>query len=143
VLKPYFATVSTALPAGGSTYIHKGDSGTTDTGTEYRAYVKTKPYTLGDLWSKFGLVACVMLGRAQSGATITIQMQRNFSIETRSVTASLAPEGSEPHVVVPVDNAYMSELQAVQLEYGDGSANDQEWSLDQFVFKIRLEEGSA
>lgn len=143
VLKPFMGTASTALPAGGTTYIHKCDTGTTDTGTTFRAYVRTKPYALGNLWQKFGLMAAVMLGRAATGTSISIKMIRNFDTETRTVTASLTPVGSESHVVKPVDNANLSELHAIQLEYGDAAASSQEWSLDQFVFRYRPEEGSA
>lgn len=143
ILTPRFGTISTALPGGGTTYIHKADTGTTDTGTTFRAYVKTKPYMLGTLWEKFGMMAGVLLGRAEAGTTITIQMIRNFGVETKSVTASLSPATTESHVIRPIDNASFSSLNTVQLEYGDASASEQAWSVDQMVFRPRSEDSSA
>jgi hypothetical protein len=142
-LKPVIGTQSTSIGGGNNSYLHFADSGTTDSGTNFQAYVKTKPYTLGDLWSKFGLMAAILLGKAVSGTSILIQMIRNFGIETRSTTVSMTPAGTEDHVIRPIDNATMSELNTVQLQYGDSAASAQAWSLDQIVFKVRAEDQSA
>jgi hypothetical protein len=142
-LSPVIGTEDTDIGGGNTSSIHYADTGTTDSGTSYRAYVRTKPYVLGDLWTKFGLMAAALLAKASAGATLWIQMIRNFGIETKNVTVSLAPAGSEDHVVKPLDNASMSELNTVQLEYGDEAASSQAWSIDQIVFKVREEEGTA
>jgi hypothetical protein len=142
-LVPVLGTESEPVGAGNFSTIHYADVGTSDGGTAFRAYVKTKPYTLGGLWSKFGLMAAVLLSRAAAGTSIAIGMIRNFGVETRTVSVDISPAASESHVIKPVDNASMSELNTVQLEYGDATASEQEWSLDQFTFKIRPEEGSA
>jgi hypothetical protein len=139
---PVIGTELVPIGGGNNSYLHFADTGTTDSGTAFRAWVKTKPYVLSDFWTKFGLQAAILLAKA-SAATLTIKMIRNFGIEERSVTTSLAPNGSEVHVVKPIDNASMSELNTIQLEYGDASVSAQEWSLDQFVFKARREDESA
>jgi len=142
-MKPVIGTQPIALAGGGTSSLHYADTGVSDNGQPYRAFVVTKPYTLGGLWQKFGMMAGVLLARASAGASLFIQMLRNFSVETRQATVSLAPVGSETHVVKPIDNATMSELNTLQIEYGDESANTQAWSIDQLTFKIREEEGSA
>jgi hypothetical protein len=136
---------TTSQPSGGGNFstMHFADTGTTDSSTLFRAYVITKPYVLGDLWSKFGLMAAALLARAAAGTTLLINMIRNFGVESRSVTVDLSPAGTEEYVIKPIDNASMSELNAVQLEYGDEDASEQAWSVNQLVFKIRPEEGTA
>jgi hypothetical protein len=137
-LKPVLGMASTA-----SSYIHEADTGVNDAGTSFKAYVTTKPYALGALWRKFGLMACVLLARATTGTTLAIRTIRNFGVEVRDITADLSPVGTEDHVIRPIDNATMSELNTVQLTYGDSAASDQAWSIDQFAFKVRAEDSSA
>lgn len=139
-LMPFLGTVLTA-----SSYVHEADTGTQDSGsTSYRAYVKTKPYALGQLWQKFGLMAAVVLARA-SASTLYVKLIRNFGIETLEKSVSLSASASaEERVIKTLDNASMSELNTVQLEYGDGSsASAQAWSVDQFSTRIREEDRSA
>jgi len=142
-LAPVVGTELKDIGGGNTSYIHEADTGTTDSDGNYRAYVITKPYLLGDLWDKFGLMAGALIAKAASGTTLLIRMLRNFSIETRDVTVDLSPAASEVSVVKPIDNASMSELNAIQIEYGDEDASAQEWDLDRLVFKIRQEEDSA
>jgi hypothetical protein len=130
------------MGGGNNTYIHDADTGTTDSNGNYRAYVISKPYLIGDLWQKFGLMAGALIAKA-AVSTLLLRLRRNFSIETRDVTVSLAPTTTETSVIKPVDNATMSELNAIQIEYGDSAASAQTWDLDRFVFRIRDEEGTA
>jgi hypothetical protein len=143
VLKPVIAGQLADIGGGNESYFHFGDTGTTDSGTAFQAYVKTKPYMLGDLWTKFGIMAGAMLAKAASGTSILLSMLRNFSIETNTATVSLTPVGAESHVVKPIDNATMSELSTIQFQYGDSAASAQEWSIDQLTFKVRVEDQMA
>lgn len=142
LLKPVIGGAVVSVGGGGTSSVHFADSDTTDSGTAYLAYIKTKPYVLGNLWTKFGLMAAVLLARAAS-STLTVKLIRNLGIEEKSVTVNLAAAGSENHVIKPLDAASMSELNTVQVEIGDPTASSQGWSLDQIVFRIREEEGSA
>lgn len=139
---PVIGTSIVDVEGGGESSLHFADTGTTDSGTPFRAYVRTKPYMLGDLWSKFGLMAAAMFARATS-AVLSLTMIRNMGIEEVEVSVNTTPAGDESHVIKPIDNASMAELNSVQIEFGDGEASEQEWSVDQLVFKIRPEEGSA
>ncbi len=142
-LAPIIGTELKSIGGGNNSYVHEGDIGTSDSNGDYRAYVVTKPYILGDLWNKFGLMAGALIAKSASGTSLLLKMLRNFSIETRQVTVDLTPAGSEVEVIKPIDNATMSELNTIQLEYGDAAASAQEWDLDRLVFKIRDEEGTA
>src|SRR5690606_19890264 len=77
VMKPLIGTEMIEVPGGNYTAIHQADTGTTDSGEPFRAYVITKPYLLGDLWTKFGLMAGMLLGKIESGATLLLRMIRN------------------------------------------------------------------
>lgn len=142
-LAPIIGTESKSIGGGNFSYIHEADTGTADSDGAFRAYVVTKPYLLGDLWQKFGLMAGALIAKAASGTTLLLRMIRNFNIESRDVGVSLTPVATEVSVIKPIDNATMSELNAIQLEYGDEVASAQEWDLDRFVFKVRDEEGTA
>lgn len=142
-LAPVIGTQLTSIGGGNNSYMHDADIGTTDSGTPFRAYLRTKPYIIGGLWNKFGLMAAALIALATNAVNLTITMIRNFGVEQRSVSISLTPFGSESNVVKPIDNASMSDLNVIQLEYGDATAVDSSWSVDQMVFKIRDEEGSA
>lgn len=142
-MAPVIGTVLTPIAGGNFSYLHDADIGTTDGGTPYLAYVRTKPYTLAGLFKKFGLMSAVLLAKA-STTSLNIKFIRNFGVEQRSVVTSLAAVGAEDHVVRPIDDANMSELNTIQLEYGDGAvALDQEFSIDSIVFRVRLEDDSA
>lgn len=142
-MAPVIGTMLTPIGGGNFSYIHDADVGTTDSGTPYRAYVRTKPYTLAGFFKKFGFMAAILLAKA-SVTTLNLKIIRNFGVETREKSLSLAPSGSEGHVCVPIDNAAMSELNTVQLEYGDGdTAVDQTFSIDSIVFRTRFEDDSA
>lgn len=142
-LAPVIGTNLLSMAGGGTTYVHQGDIGTTDSDGDYRAYVRTKPYMIGNLWSKFGLMAAALIAQAAAGTTLLVRMIRNFGVEQRDVTADLSPSGSETSVVKPIDNASMSELNTVQIEYGDSAAGTQVWSLDRLVLRVRAEEDAA
>lgn len=141
-LRPMFGTASEALAGGGSSYIHIADTGVQDNGVSYGAYGITRPFLLGGLYQKFGLMSAVLVAAASS-ATVLVQLIRNFGIETKDVAVSVAPAGTEPYVVRPIDNSTLSELNVVQVRFGDPSLSSQAWSLEQIAFLPRREDRSA
>lgn len=138
-LAPVLGTQLTSIGGGNSSYLHEADTGATDSGALYRGYVTTKPYTIGALWQKFGLMSATLLARAASGTSFWIDMIRNFGVEERAITVDLTPVLTEDHVVRPIDNATLSDLHTVQLSYGDVAASAQVWSADQIVCEVRSE----
>lgn len=121
--------------------VHKCDTGTTDNGTNFRAYVRTKPYALGSLFDRFGLMGAVLLGLANAATTITVKLIRDYGLESRTFTTSLAPSAAaESRVTKIVDDVDISTCHSVQVEYGDASASAQEWTLDTLAFRFRDED---
>ena len=101
--------------------------------------MRTKPYVLGDLWQKFGVMAAAVLARAAEGTELLLRLIRDFGKETRDVAVSLAPNSGEPFIIAPVDDGFLSELSALQVEYGDTDVDEQAWDVDRLVFKVRDE----
>jgi hypothetical protein len=122
-LKPVFGTAIS-----GAT-VTMGDTGTTDNGTEYRAYARTKPYFPAGLLGSFPVRTGTLLADA-SEAQVSVSLVRDYGKETRDMTVSLAPspEG-ESAVIVPLENVEMAELRAVQIEYGDPAPADADWVI--------------
>lgn len=139
-LAPVIGTELKDIGGGNESYIHEADIGTTDSDGDYRAYVLTKPYVISNLWQEFGMQAAKLIARAATGTSLLLRMIRNFGLETRAdIFVSLSPISDETSVIKLVDNATMSELNALQLEYGDADVDAQEWDLDRIVFKVRSE----
>jgi hypothetical protein len=117
-----------------------------DCGTSgrYRAYWVSKAYALGGWLRKFGIQAGVLVAQAAS-STIGVGLIRNFGVERKDNTVSIAAVGSETHTICPLDNAFISECGAVQIELGDpsthsGSQLDQTWVMDGYAARTRWEE---
>lgn len=142
-VKPVIGTTVVTATGGIQTSLHVADSGTDDSGTPFRAYVRTKPYVLGDLWTRFGIMAAAVLARAAAGTSLLLRLIRNFEAETTQTLVDLSPAGSEPHVVKPVDDSHLSSLNVLQVEYGDEAASAQAWDVDRLVFKVRGEDEFA
>ncbi len=122
--------------------IRIADSGTTDDGTPYRAFARTKPFTMRSLLARSGVMAGAVMALAASGVSVEVKLIRNYGQETVTKTVDLTPVGSEERVIKDLDNLSMSSLRTLQIEYGDEAAIDSDWELDQISLKMRDEETS-
>lgn len=120
--------------------IRMADTGTTDDGTPYRAYLRTKPFSMHSLLQKAGVMAGAIMAKASSGVTLTIKLISNYGLLTKTATAPLTPVGSEERVIRDIDNLSISEVRTLQIELGDASAVDSDWELDMLSLKTRDEE---
>lgn len=114
---------------------------TTDAGTNYRAYIRTRAYQLGGLLRKADVSYGVLEADVTDSATITLKFIRDYGRESRSITLSLTKTASDPDdfVIRPLDNAYMTELLAVQFEIGDAAAVDVgAWQIHRLAFAWTL-----
>lgn len=104
--------------------IIKGDdpTATSDYGTNFRAYVKTKAYQLGGLVRRFAFVSAILEAKASAGLSLTVTFIRDYGLESKATTVWIAPVGSEEFVSVPMDNAFLAECQALSIEFGDPAA---------------------
>jgi hypothetical protein len=116
---------------------------TSDYGSGFRAYVRTRAAELGSLFAYAGIKAVVLQAVALAATSISVSLIRDYGKETRTVSLSLAPVGSETYVSVPVDNATISEALAVQFEYGDASpVSVGTWSVERLAVKWSLQGSS-
>jgi len=147
VNEPFVAIGSTFGTTLAASCIYQADSGTSDgTSTDavyYRGYITTKPIQKGGLYKLFTVMGGVLHALKMAATTAGVGLIRNFGMERKDVSTSIAGVGAETYVVAPLDNATMAELQFVQFEFGDpiaftGSELAQTWTLDEFVAKTEL-----
>jgi hypothetical protein len=108
-----------------------------DFGTDFQGLITTRPLlTTKDLSHKVGLCESTLIGKALAGSDVTVTITRDFGLETRAHSVSLAPTASETRVVKRIDANEMGEADAIQLSVGDSSANEEKWSVDALVIPI-------
>lgn len=113
------------------------DSGTTDAGTAYRAYIRSKPFSIGSMLQRPSIRAGALMATASSGTTVYTTLIRDYGVETGTpIAVSLTPTGTETTVIRPMDNLALSDLLAVQVELGDIAAVDNDWELAMASFVV-------
>ena len=134
-LKPYIGRAS-------GTAIQKCDTtDTDDAGTDFQAYVTTRPLlTTPDLLRKVKILESRIVGKATAGSDVTVTINRDFGLETRAHSVSLAPAASETRVVKKVEGSEMGEADVVQMTIGDSAANDEVWTVDALITPVVLQE---
>ena len=103
--------------------------GTHDNGTNYQAYVLTKPYCAAGLGFNFSMTS-PFLNAAAANATVTLTIYRDYYLETRLSTVTLAATATEARVERKFEGLGISGAGAVQFKLGDGAAANQGWVLD-------------
>ena len=125
--------------------VHLCDTGTTDNGMPYTSRIVTRPYITGGLLTKLGVMMGILMAKAVSGASVAINVIRDFGMESvpLSGSVSMAPIDVESQVIKLLDNLKMSEARTVQFELiDDKPATTGQWELNQLVLKQRPEQGS-
>mgnify|MGYP001613387091 CR=1 FL=1 len=107
-----------------------------DGGTDFQAFVKTRPILTTDaLGRKFGLGEPYLLAAALSNVTLTMTIDRDFGAETTTGTQVLTAAGSETRVFKKFEGLEMSEADVLQIQIGDGAAQEGQWTLDSLIFQ--------
>lgn len=134
-LKPYGGVIS-------STVVVKCDTtDLEDPGVDFQAYIKSRPViTAGDLGRKVGLAEPYLLAKALSGVTLTLTTDRDFGAETRTHTATLTASGSETRVLKKFEGGEVGEADVIQVQIGDGAAQEGAWSIDALVVPVLRQE---
>jgi hypothetical protein len=127
-LKPYVGQT------GGANRIWKADTGTTDNGTPFQAYVITKAAEPGGA-GFFGEVRDVeLLAKAAAGVTITDTITADYGVQSVTGTASLTPDGSETRVTRRIEGSGLAgNVRFIQHQIGDVSAVANTWTLDRLT----------
>jgi hypothetical protein len=134
-LKPYIGRSS-------GTVIQSCDSATTtDAGTTFQAYVKTKPILPAtSLGTNVGIGQTHLLAKTASGVTITQTIDRDWALETRTATVVLTAAASETRVLRKIEGSDMSQAGVIQIQIGDGSAASNTWTLDAIAIPVHSED---
>ena len=112
-----------------------------DAGTDFQAYIKTRPMlTTTDLGQKVGMAEPFVLAKALTGVTLTLTTDRDFGAETRTHTALLTASGTETRVVKKFEGGDIGEADAIQVQIGDGAAQEGAWSIDALVVPVLPQE---
>ena len=126
------------LEATGAAAVLRMDTGTDDNGTAYSARVLTKHYAPGNHIDQFEMKSAALIGKAVTGATLNVKLNKNFGEETKSDldTLTFTPATSETHQTKILDDLMMAELRQIQLEFVDpASPGSGRWELDLMVLK--------
>lgn len=127
-LKPHIGRAS-------GTLIWKCDtSDLDDGGTDFQAYVKSRPILASsELGRKIGMQEPLLLAKVLTGVTVTLTTDRDFGAETRTHTALLTAAGTETRVLKKFEGGEVGEADVIQVQVGDGSAQEGAWTLDALV----------
>lgn len=121
-LKPYFAMVQ-------ANTIWKTDTGTTDAGTAYQAYIDTKEY--GSIGFNHAVREGVLIAEVSSGVTITVTPKSDYGLtDGQSAAVSLTAAGSESRINRRLEGLQQAEAGSFRLRIGDSAAVSNAWTLD-------------
>lgn len=129
-LKPYIGYST-------GTAIWKCDTGTTDAGTTYQAYIKSKDYIPRGIGKKITMAEeAVLAAEVATGVTVQLSVIRDFAAETLTSTLLLTADGTETRVIKQFDDSRVAEAKAVQFQIGDSAAVDSSWNLDAVIARL-------
>lgn len=115
---------------------------TNDYGTAFRAYVRTRAYQAGKLLRRTATSGAVLEATPHSGVTLSLTLIRDYGMETRTVSVSLAPTAAETlagvtNIIRLIDDGYLTEALTLQFEIGDaGAVSAPAWQLHQLVLNL-------
>ena len=123
--------------SGGAVRIWKGDTGTDDNGTAYKAYIVTKDFEPGGQ-GVYGEVGDIeLLAKVSSGVTITATVTGDFGEGTTKQatgTALLTAIGTETRISKRLEGSALSgDVKFIRIQIGDAAAVSNSWSLDRIV----------
>jgi hypothetical protein len=112
-----------------------------DTVAYYRGIIKTKPYMAGGLFNQFGLLTGAVVAEASPEAVVTIRAIKDFNADLSDEhDISLTPSSAaETTVIRNLDDLGMSEIIALEIEYGDlrpDLSPDAYWEVQKMEFKL-------
>lgn len=116
------------------------DTGTQDGGSNYQAYVTTKPINPGGLGTNCNVGQSTLLAAAGNAVTITQTLNRDYGLESRTSTCLLTASASETRVMRQFEGSDTNGAGVVQITVGDGSAANVTWTLDALVVPFTVQE---
>ena len=140
-LKPYIGFVSSANK------LYKCDTGTSDDGTPYQAYILTKAYEPGGPGFYGKVEEPLLLAAAASGVTITDTVTGDFCARTNVGIADLTPTTDEPSASRVsrrlAAGGFAGNTYFYQHQIGDAAATTGGWTLDRLVVPFSKQQAGS
>lgn len=135
-LKPYIGRT------GVNNKVYKGDtSAVDDAGTPFRSYLQTKNYLVGNGAEHFSITYPTLVATVQAATTIQIKINRDYDLETKALSISLAAAGTESRGFRKDEGVGLSHCKTVSFEVGDASAvSVASWKIDKLIVPYEIEE---
>lgn len=135
-VKPYIGY------SGSTNYVMRCDTtATSDANTPFQAYATSKPLPAAEtLHRRIGTREPHLLAMAQAATSVQVTVVRDFGIESRAATVSLAPAASETRVLRKLEGLEMADAAFVQVTIGDASAVASAWTLDALAVPVKMQE---
>jgi hypothetical protein len=115
-----------------------------DNGTNYTAYVQTKPLAPFGPLRKFGIQSGNIVAQASSGTTLAPSITTDFGTETfTGEVIPLTAAGSETYIMKYLDDFSDSEMKAATVKIADDSSDSTPgyWAISQIALRVRPEQG--
>jgi hypothetical protein len=132
VLKPYVG--------GNGPVIYKCDSGTTDAGANFAAYVDLPDRHYGGLGTKCKIGGAGIIGNAGSQSLTVTYTPDYGAVTAASDAVSMAAGGSETRVLRITEGVSVGDAHAVRVRIGDASASASAWQIDALILPIEESE---
>lgn len=115
-----------------------------DNSTAYQAYVKSRGLPpSGQVSELCHIRQGHLVARQQTGVSVRATIVAEFGGRTSGTSdAALTPAATETRVIRDFESLQDADLQYVQMQLGDASAVDSQWSLDMLVVNI-ITDGEA
>ncbi len=115
-----------------------------DDGVLFQGFVKSRAIPpaghIGRLAAPSQNQQPLLLGRASTGVTLGLYLDRDFGLEVSGPsTISLTPTGTEVDVLPKFQSAAIADVSVLQVQVGDSSAQSADWSLNQLVVPVSEE----
>lgn len=137
LLKPYLSNDT----AGG---VLKGDTGTTDGGTAFQAYIETRPVAPFGLGYNCSTTDPQLVADVSAGVEISVTPLSDFGLQlAQSGTVSLTALASETRVQRRVEGFQMAGAGVIAFRVGDAAAIANTWIIDALVGVFQQQEARS
>lgn len=125
----------------GNNRIWKCDTGTSDNGTPFQAWVDTKPIAPFGLGVNLSTTDPQLVGEVSNGVTITVTPLSDFGLAVAQAgTCVLTATGAETRVQRRVEGFQASGAGVIAYRIGDAAAVSNGWTLDALAVRVNEQE---
>lgn len=144
--KTIAATMTRALvpyvgQSGLTTILKYDPAVTSDNSMPFQAYIESFGFEIEPVFQNKAVAKSYVLGKAETGVTLTQTLIRNFGDETnRTDTVVMTAAGSETRLLKKFEASALVEAFAFQVRLGDSAAAANAWVIDRWYARVDLKE---